>query len=162
MWAPSWSHDPIAACTQWSTNHAWGALKGGETIKQACASSFGRSKCAKTCCELVGPDPNKSSPSPEASAAEGTHGAFAIRKNFYACASKCHTHLSPHGLFITVRSKNLPARVGFVRPAQPALVSVPGRPADTSSSLPSSGPVQPSSSYLPSISTVAPAQGRCC
>ena len=85
-WAPSWSHDPTVACGQWSTNSDWGALKGGQTIKQACASSFGRDSCAKTCCELVGPDHDAATTLPPAVsvAAEGTHGAFAIRKNFYA------------------------------------------------------------------------------
>lgn len=49
-WEDSWGSSPQEACSQWITNDSWGALSGGSMLLEACASEFGSSKCAGTCC----------------------------------------------------------------------------------------------------------------
>jgi O-glycosyl hydrolase len=92
-WKPQWTHDPHDACQQWSVNKQWGALKGGQTLAEACKGDFGRNSCALTCCEALPPAPASapaSAPAPahhrrtEESAPGSAEGAFALRKSFFA------------------------------------------------------------------------------
>jgi len=54
-WNPGWGKKPSVVCGEWAHNSKWGALKGGKTIAQSCAS-FGNKECAKTCCEAQATD----------------------------------------------------------------------------------------------------------
>jgi len=77
-WRPSWSHDPHAACEQWSSNSDWGALAHGHSLAQACAGGWAKTNCAKTCCEAL-----SSSEATSSEATGGSGGSYAIRKSFY-------------------------------------------------------------------------------
>jgi O-glycosyl hydrolase len=122
-WTPSWSHDPHAACQQWSVNTQWGALKGGQTLAEACRTDFGKDSCALTCCEA----------SPKSERLErhadfnGAVGAFAIRKSFYAYR-QFTAHIRPGSVIIAQPKWSSQNRSAVTAPVLLAALDPRGRP----------------------------------
>ena len=38
-------------CADWAVNRKWGALKEGGTLAEACAHTWAKDNCARTCCK---------------------------------------------------------------------------------------------------------------
>lgn len=61
-WGPSaWSsftHSASQACEMWSKEDKTGALRDNRTLKEACATTWAATNCAKMCCEQGFPTPS--------------------------------------------------------------------------------------------------------
>ena len=144
-WKPTWSHDPHAACQQWSVNSQWGALKDGETLVEACQSDFAKGSCALTCCEAIPPGSGRTSKEGYAGA-DGTVGAFAIRKSFHAYR-QFTAHIRPGSTIIAPRRssqnqtvENEPSLLAALDPrGRPVLVYTNDQPASVRIALPLAG-----------------------
>ena len=63
-WHVDWASSAAAACLSWASNTAWGALRDGGILQDACTGEWARSFCAYRCCHVFEPSPPGLPPSP--------------------------------------------------------------------------------------------------